>query len=298
MAQFSNPELSWDELEFLRAETELPILLKGILHPDDARMAREHGIDGVVVSNHGGRQIDGEIAALDALPAVVDAVGDELAVVLDSGVRSGADVAKALALGADAVAIGRPYLWGLALGGEAGRARGAARRAGRARPDDRAQRPPEARRARAGVARARGRRAGLRAGRALLALAGAALIAGCGSDQQPQTITVVTTTTTTTPTPTTGAEAAKGAEREVSPSTPPAEVDAAPSAAPPAPEPAFNLDPPPGVYPAIWVRANHEVEVATEPGGGELVTRIGRRDRVRLAERLRRRRAARATGPG
>jgi L-lactate dehydrogenase (cytochrome) len=120
VAQFSNPELSWDELEFLRAETELPILLKGILHPDDARMAREREIDGVVVSNHGGRQIDGEIAALDALPAVVDAVGEELAVVLDSGVRSGADVAKALALGADAVAIGRPYLWGLALGGEQG----------------------------------------------------------------------------------------------------------------------------------------------------------------------------------
>ncbi len=117
---FSNPELSWDELEFLRMETELPILLKGILHPDDARAAREHGIDGVVVSNHGGRQIDGEIAALDALPAVVGAVGDEIAVLLDSGVRSGADVAKALALGADAVALGRPYLWGLALGGEAG----------------------------------------------------------------------------------------------------------------------------------------------------------------------------------
>jgi L-lactate dehydrogenase (cytochrome) len=118
--QFSNPELSWDDLEFLRAETELPILLKGILHPDDARAAREHGIDGVVVSNHGGRQIDGEIPALDALPAVADAVGDDLAVLLDSGVRSGADVAKALALGADAVGIGRPYLWGLALGGEAG----------------------------------------------------------------------------------------------------------------------------------------------------------------------------------
>jgi L-lactate dehydrogenase (cytochrome) len=120
VVQYANPELSWDDLEFLRAETELPILIKGILHPDDARTAAEHGIDGVVVSNHGGRQIDGEIAALDALPAVVDAVGGELAVLLDSGVRSGADVAKALALGADAVAIGRPYVWGLALGGEAG----------------------------------------------------------------------------------------------------------------------------------------------------------------------------------
>ena len=120
MAQFSNPELSWDDLEFLRAETELPILVKGILHPDDARAARDREIDGVVVSNHGGRQVDGEIAALDALPAIADAVGDDLAVVFDSGIRSGADVVKALALGADAVLLGRPYLWGLALGGEAG----------------------------------------------------------------------------------------------------------------------------------------------------------------------------------
>lgn len=120
VGQFSNPELNWDDLEFLRAETELPVLIKGILHPDDARAARDREIDGVVVSNHGGRQVDGEIAALDALPAVADAVGDELAVLLDSGVRSGADVVKALALGADAVLVGRPYLWGLALGGETG----------------------------------------------------------------------------------------------------------------------------------------------------------------------------------
>lgn len=120
VVQFSNPELSWDDLEFLRSATPLPILVKGILHPDDARAAREHGVDGIVVSNHGGRQVDGAIAALDALPAIADAVGDELAVLLDSGVRSGADVAKALALGADAVLLGRPYLWGLALGGEQG----------------------------------------------------------------------------------------------------------------------------------------------------------------------------------
>lgn len=118
--QFSHPELRWDDLEFLRAATDLPILVKGILHPEDASMAGERGVDGVVVSNHGGRQIDGEIAALDALPAIADAVGDDLAVIVDSGVRSGSDVFKALALGANAVMIGRPYLWGLALGGEAG----------------------------------------------------------------------------------------------------------------------------------------------------------------------------------
>jgi lactate 2-monooxygenase len=120
VVQFSNPELSWDDLGFLRSATDLPILLKGILHPDDARAAGDNGVDGIVVSNHGGRQIDGAVAALDALPAIVDAVGDELAILLDSGVRSGADVAKALALGADAVLLGRPYLWGLALGGERG----------------------------------------------------------------------------------------------------------------------------------------------------------------------------------
>jgi len=117
---FTNPRLTWEDLEFLRSRTTLPIALKGILHPDDARAAREHGMDAIVVSNHGGRQIDGSIASLDALPAIVDAVGRELEVLLDSGVRSGADVVKALALGADAVLIGRPYVWGLAVGGEAG----------------------------------------------------------------------------------------------------------------------------------------------------------------------------------
>ncbi len=117
---FSNPTVTWEDLAFLRETTDLPILLKGILHPDDARKAREHGVDGLVVSNHGGRQVDGAIGALDALPAIADAVGDDLALVLDSGVRSGSDVAKALALGADAVGVGRPYLWGLALAGEAG----------------------------------------------------------------------------------------------------------------------------------------------------------------------------------
>lgn len=115
---FSNPTVTWDDLTFLRETTNLPILLKGILHPDDARRAQEAGVDGLVVSNHGGRQVDGAIAALDALPAIAEAV--DLPIVLDSGVRSGADVAKALALGADVAGIGRPYLWGLALAGEAG----------------------------------------------------------------------------------------------------------------------------------------------------------------------------------
>jgi lactate 2-monooxygenase len=120
VGQFTNPRLTWEDLDFLRSRTTLPIALKGILHPDDARAAREHGVDAVVVSNHGGRQVDGAIATLDALPAIVDAVGGELQILLDSGVRSGADVFKALALGADAVLLGRPYIWGLSIGGESG----------------------------------------------------------------------------------------------------------------------------------------------------------------------------------
>jgi lactate 2-monooxygenase len=116
----ANPSLSWDDLGQLREMTSLPILVKGIQHPGDAREAVRRGLDGVVVSNHGGRQVDGAVASLDALPAIAEAVGDELAVLFDSGVRSGADVLKALALGADAVCLGRPYLWGLALDGQAG----------------------------------------------------------------------------------------------------------------------------------------------------------------------------------
>jgi isopentenyl diphosphate isomerase/L-lactate dehydrogenase-like FMN-dependent dehydrogenase len=117
---FANPALTWERLEWLRGATTLPIVLKGVLHPDDAREARERGVDGIVVSNHGGRQIDGAIASLDALPPIVDAVGDGISVLLDSGIRSGADAFKALALGADAVLVGRPYLWGLALDGQNG----------------------------------------------------------------------------------------------------------------------------------------------------------------------------------
>ena len=117
---FANPALTWERLEWLRGTTSLPIVIKGILHPEDAGEARERGVDAIVVSNHGGRQIDGAIASLDALPAIVDAAGDQMAVLLDSGIRSGADAFKALALGADAVLIGRPYLWGLALDGQNG----------------------------------------------------------------------------------------------------------------------------------------------------------------------------------
>jgi lactate 2-monooxygenase len=117
---YSRPSLSWDDLAFLRERTRLPILLKGILHPADALAAVEHGMDGIVVSNHGGRQVDGAIATMDALPAVVEAVGGRVPIVLDSGVRSGADVFRALALGASAVGLGRPYVWGLAAGGEQG----------------------------------------------------------------------------------------------------------------------------------------------------------------------------------
>jgi lactate 2-monooxygenase len=94
--------------------------LKGVLNPDDARAAVEHGVDGVIVSNHGGRQVDGAIASLDALPAIVGAVGGEIPILLDSGIRGGADAFKALALGARAVLIGRPYAYGLGIAGERG----------------------------------------------------------------------------------------------------------------------------------------------------------------------------------
>ena len=120
---FSKPSLSWTDLPRLRGMTSLPVVLKGILHPDDARRAVAEGVDGILVSNHGGRQVDRSVAALDALPGVVDAVrgaGSAVPVLFDSGVRSGADVFVALALGADAVGIGRPYVYGLALAGEEG----------------------------------------------------------------------------------------------------------------------------------------------------------------------------------
>jgi lactate 2-monooxygenase len=116
----ANPSLSWEDMTRLRELTSLPILVKGIQHVDDAKEAADRGLDGIVVSNHGGRQVDGALASLDALAPISDAAGDRLAILFDSGIRGGADVLKALALGADAVCLGRPYIWGLALEGQQG----------------------------------------------------------------------------------------------------------------------------------------------------------------------------------
>ena len=115
---FGNP-LTWDDLPWLRSLTTLPILVKGICHPDDARRAKDGGVDAIYCSNHGGRQANGGIPAIDCLPGVVEAA-DGMPVLFDSGIRSGVDIVKAIALGASAVAIGRPYTYGLALGGEDG----------------------------------------------------------------------------------------------------------------------------------------------------------------------------------
>jgi lactate 2-monooxygenase len=120
LATFPNLGLTWDDLRWLRDRTQLPLLVKGVLTGEDAVRARECGVDGVVVSNHGGRQVDGAVAALDALVEVREALGWEAVVLMDSGIRRGADVLKALALGADAVLLGRPYAYGLAVGGQEG----------------------------------------------------------------------------------------------------------------------------------------------------------------------------------
>jgi len=111
--------LTWESIDWLRTITALPILIKGVLTAEDAALCVQHGIDGIIVSNHGGRQLDGAIATMDALPEVVNVAG-RVPVLLDGGVRRGTDVFKALAVGASAVLIGRPYLWGLAANGEAG----------------------------------------------------------------------------------------------------------------------------------------------------------------------------------
>jgi lactate 2-monooxygenase len=117
---YSRPSLSWGDLAFLQGLTRLPILLKGVLDSADAAAAVEHGVDGIIVSNHGGRQVDGAIASLHALPSIVEAVGKDIPVLLDRGIRGGADAFKALALGARAVLIGRPYAYGLGIAGERG----------------------------------------------------------------------------------------------------------------------------------------------------------------------------------
>jgi L-lactate dehydrogenase (cytochrome) len=120
MASLLDPSMTWADVEELRRQWKGPLILKGVLHPAEARAALERGIDGVIVSNHGGRQLDGAPASLDALPAIVEAAAGRIPVLLDGGVRRGSDVAKALALGAAACLIGRPQLWGLAVAGEAG----------------------------------------------------------------------------------------------------------------------------------------------------------------------------------
>ena len=120
LASFPNLALTWDDLDWLRAQTTLPLLVKGVLTADDARQAQAHGVDGIVVSNHGGRQVDGAVASLDALVEVREAVGPDYPLLVDGGIRRGSDVVKALALGARAVMIGRAYLWGLAADGQAG----------------------------------------------------------------------------------------------------------------------------------------------------------------------------------
>ncbi|MGH7465119.1 MAG: alpha-hydroxy acid oxidase, partial [Longimicrobiales bacterium] len=115
-----DPSLTWEAVSWLRSITKLPVLVKGVMTAQDARLAQEHGAAGVIVSNHGGRQLDGAEATLRALPRVAEAVADRIPVLMDGGVRRGTDVVKALLLGARAVLIGRPYLWGLAVGGQAG----------------------------------------------------------------------------------------------------------------------------------------------------------------------------------
>ena len=117
---YTRPSLTWENLAYLRQITKLPILLKGILHPDDALKALDHGINGLVISNHGGRQVDGAVGTMDMLPLIANAIQGRIPLLLDSGVRGGADIFKALALGATAVCLGRPYVYGLTLGGNEG----------------------------------------------------------------------------------------------------------------------------------------------------------------------------------
>jgi 4-hydroxymandelate oxidase len=119
-AALTDPDLNWTDIERFAADCPLPVIVKGLLTEEDAVLAAEHGAQGIVVSNHGGRQLDTVLSAADALPAIVDAVGDRISVIVDGGIRRGTDVLKALALGADAVMVGRPLLWGLTVDGAAG----------------------------------------------------------------------------------------------------------------------------------------------------------------------------------
>ncbi|PLR77305.1 alpha-hydroxy-acid oxidizing enzyme [Bacillus sp. V3-13] len=120
LKQILHPSFNWDDLQWLKTQTSLPIVLKGVLHPDDAVEAVKRGFEGIIVSNHGGRQLDGVISALDALPLIRSAVHETFPVLFDSGIRRGTDMVKALALGANAVLLGRPYVYGLAVAGEQG----------------------------------------------------------------------------------------------------------------------------------------------------------------------------------
>jgi L-lactate dehydrogenase (cytochrome) len=120
MASLLDPAMSWKDVDELRRTWSGPLVLKGILHPEEAKAALDHGIDGLIVSNHGGRQLDGTPATIDTLPGIVAAVDGRIPILIDSGIRRGGDVVKALALGATACLVGRPQLWGLAIAGEAG----------------------------------------------------------------------------------------------------------------------------------------------------------------------------------
>ncbi|GIO70191.1 alpha-hydroxy-acid oxidizing protein [Paenibacillus sp. FSL M7-1455] len=116
----NNTCFTWKELEYIREQTRLPLLIKGITHPDDALLALEHGVDGIIVSNHGGRQLDGAVATLDALPSISESIQGKIPIIMDSGIRRGADILKAIALGATAVLVGRPYAYALAVAGQTG----------------------------------------------------------------------------------------------------------------------------------------------------------------------------------
>ncbi|MGI9434954.1 MAG: alpha-hydroxy acid oxidase [Geminicoccaceae bacterium] len=120
VADLLDPTMCWRDVDWLRSLWPGPLLLKGVLHPDEAKLALEHGVDGLIVSNHGGRQLDGAVSSVRALPAIVDQIGHQIPVLIDGGIRRGSDVIKALALGATACLIGRPHLFGLAVGGQAG----------------------------------------------------------------------------------------------------------------------------------------------------------------------------------